>query len=352
MSSVVLAACARTNPEYGLGADGDGDGDTAATSTGETTGSVSSGGSDPGTGSSGADPSTGGADVDTGPDPSSCPDSDVCVPIPDGWLGPLAVDGSNDLTKAPSACASPRLDGVVRRGAAGSITPPSDCCECQPVLNQCEPSIVAHSDLQCETTTAMVAADECLTVSEIGLPGSITFNAPVQLPGSCDEVLRLDPQPIPERVETVCDVEASGMCPGGVCAPDGLDVAGLAYPCIMQATQGGPIECPGSWAPYAAIRDIDSSYDCNGGSCECIPVATTLTECNPTLLAFDDMTCAEGNLLDTIGETPDCLEAGDLMGVTALRVVVEPGPVCNSVAASPPMGSFEEDNWAMICCKA
>ena len=344
--TLLLAACARDNPEFGLGP-GEGTGG-GVESTGEMTGvSGNTGMTQPGDDDDDDDAEdTSGGGNDTAD--LTCAPGESCLPIPKGWEGPVAVHSTDDEANDPAGCDVAPLAGLLRRGVAGAIDLPTECCTCNKIATTCSVALQRYEDVLCENEGPGTFIDDCTEISALEGSAAISFTANVQTPGSCaGEVI--DPQPAGGSTEFVCAVEVAADCGGGACVPDSIADPGMAYPCIIRSTPDSQtMPCPGDWVPYASIREVVNNYSCDGVLCPC--QGTDVNACNPTLVLHDDLVC--GTEVDTIAGPGQCINTDDVAAAAAMIGETDPGPDCAPLMASPPSGDLEENNWAQICCKA
>lgn len=346
--TLLLAACARDNPEFGLGADGgtgggEGTGGTTVATPDDSTGAGSGGGSGDGT-TSHSDEESGTDDVG-----GVCVAGELCLDVPEGWNGPVAIESGSNVANKLEPCAHPSLSGFIRRGAAGPVMAP-ECCACFTTHNECGVQVETFGGRECISPSSNAPVTQCSGPPTVRMSERFTFSV-TSSPGSCDTMVLENPPAIPASVKNVCRVPDGTPCAGGQCVPDGVGDGGILYPCIVRGVDDpNGSTCPEGWSPHELIRDITSNFDCSTAACECEAVPGTLGECNPALALFESDDCS-GAELDVLDQPGACMDSTVLEGVSSLVGVVDPGPLCVPQARMPAVGDFDEDNWAQICCR-
>jgi hypothetical protein len=251
---------------------------------------------------------------------------DECVPLPDGFQGPVVVSSVGCGGDAPLA----ELQSLV------NAPPPTCACDCGTPSGTCEQfSFTTYSNGSCgaNPNNKTVMVGQCTSVSGSG----ISYEVEPMVTGSCPVTTSIQLPDATFADHSVCPSESPGRCPNGdICLPDG--------PACVFAE--GDVPCPSAFSiktlEYESFADGRS---CSSAGCSCSAPSGT---CAGDVEIRSNAQCSGTGSNAAISECKtNTVLNSDFVKVTVNSSIL----TCEAMGSSNPAGAVVGQMPSTICCR-
>lgn len=267
----------------------------------------------------------------------------ACVPVPDGWHGPVAFQ--EDKPDAIAECPS-EYPVLAYEGGTGLEAEPPGCaaCACGPAVVTCAlEKLQTYTKMWCQPpkTYLTVAAGDCVTL-ESGV-SSLRQDAPSANVEGCEPSGgEATVSPVAwASLGRVCKRGQSaglGCADGSACARRPPAPFGAAS-CVWRE---GDRECPHDFPHRSFLVGVNDDRGCTPCACDDPPAAT----CSATTTLFDAPGCT--SMLATLNDDGNCM---NLENAVSAKVTVDvPPPGACAASGGEPTGAADPADAATICC--